>query len=121
MKTKIQKNGDQVTIQLSGCLNFETALPFKENLDSLLLGSDETQVIFDFSNLSFVGSCGITGFVQTLRDFNGRAQRKPLYRNVQSEFKRIISAFDASNSFEFGENPLTASSAPPSLKKLLDN
>ncbi len=119
MKTKIQKNGDQVTIQLFGCLNFETAIPFKENLDSLLTGGDEMQVIFDFSGLSFVGSCGITGFVQTLREFNGRASRKPLYRNVQNEFKRIISAFDASNSFEFGDNALNT--APPSLKSLLDN
>ena len=89
-------------IQLSGCLDFETAQPFRDDLATILRSSKNTQVVFDFSELSFVGSCGITAFVQALREFNNRAPTRPRYINVQSEFRRIISAFDANQSFDFG-------------------
>ncbi len=102
MKTRIEKNGESVTVALSGCLDFEAAAPFKENLEKLLTSNAEVK--FDLTNLSFVGSCGITAFVQTLRDFNTRSQTPPVYMNVKSEFRRIITAFDLEQSFQFTDS-----------------
>lgn len=61
------------------------------------------KIIFNLEKLEFVGSSGITSFVQTLKDFNSVAPSKPVYTNVKSEFKRVIKAFDETNQFEFIE------------------
>ena len=58
-------------------------------------------MIFDLGQLQFVGSSGISAFIQALRDFNGRAPIRPRYTNVRNEFKKIIVAFDDSGTFEF--------------------
>ena len=53
--------------------------------------------------LEFVGSSGISSFVQTLKEFTAVAQTKPRYCNVKSEFRRIIKAFDEEDLFQFYE------------------
>lgn len=101
MKTSIRKDGESVIVMLEGQLDFETNDEFRESLMRLESQTADNQVIFDLSQLQFVGSSGISAFVQTLREFNVRATHKPRYANVKSEFKRIIVAFDDNGSFEF--------------------
>lgn len=103
MKTNIRKDGQAVVVTLEGHLDFETADTFRESLIKLESQSQGNMIIFDMAELQFVGSSGISAFVQALREFNGRSQVKPRYANVKSEFKKIISAFDENNSFEFWE------------------
>jgi anti-anti-sigma factor len=105
MKTRIQKDSGMVIVSLSGCLDFESAQPFRESLDQL--AQSKVPVLFDMGDLSFVGSCGITTFVQTLKEFNMRAKQPPVYTNVKSEFKRIIAAFDLDQSFRYSDTPGT--------------
>ncbi len=106
MKTSIRRDdaGGVVIVTLEGHLDFETTDTFRESLMRLETQSAKSRVIFDLGNLQFVGSSGISAFVQTLRDFNSRASTKPRYTNVKSEFKKIISAFDDNGSFEFWDN-----------------
>ena len=101
MKTSIRKSGNSVIISLGGILNYETTDSLKDNLAKLSSEHTNSQVIFDLGELQFVGSSGISSFVQTLRDFNLRLNSKPVYTNVKSEFMRIMSAFDETGSFEF--------------------
>lgn len=103
MKTNIRKDGDAVIVSLEGHLDFETTDTFRESLNRLERQTANNRVIFDLSQLQFVGSSGISAFVQALREFNVRAAQKPRYANVKSEFKKIIVAFDENNSFEFWE------------------
>lgn len=101
MKTSVRKDGNAVIVSLEGHLDFETTDGFRENLARIEKQAGNNQVVFDLANLQFVGSSGISAFVQALREFNSRVAARPRYLNVRSEFKKVISAFDENNSFDF--------------------
>lgn len=108
MKTKIRKvSEDMLIVDIEGRLSFEESEPLRGKLTSLIRKNqtDETpkKVIFNLEKLEFVGSSGISSFVQTLKDFNTTASEKPRYCHVKSEFKKIIRAFDDGEAFEFFE------------------
>ncbi|MBU6374504.1 MAG: STAS domain-containing protein [Bdellovibrionales bacterium] len=105
MKTQIKKSDGAIVVEVNGKLDFETQQPFKEDLRKIIQQSKTdsvpTQVIFNLKKLEFVGSSGISNFVQTLKDFNQRAGVKPRYCHVGSEFQKIIRAFDEQDEFDF--------------------
>jgi anti-anti-sigma factor len=109
MKTQIRKVGDTMIVTMDGKLDFEAQEPLRKDLVRLSDSTKESpsstrKIIFNFENLEFVGSSGISSFVQTLKDFNARATVKPRYCNVKSEFRRVMKAFDEADLFEFYEN-----------------
>ena len=108
MKTQIKKNGDTVIVSMDGRLDFETNGLLRDELSRLIkpIKTDSTpkKIIFNLENLEFVGSSGISSFVQTMKEFNANSPNKPRYCNVRSEFKRVIQAFDEEQGFEFHEN-----------------
>lgn len=108
MKTQIKKNGDTMVISMGGKLDFDVNEPLRADLGKIIQQANTDtvpkKIIFNLENLEFVGSCGISSFVQTLRDFTHRAPLKPRYCNVRSEFKKIMQAFDEESGFEFYEN-----------------
>src|SRR3954468_13970893 len=108
MKTEIKKVGDTVIVSIGGRLDFETAGPLRESLGRLITqtrtDSAPRKIIVNCENLEFVGSSGISSFVQTLKDFNAMAPIRPRYCNVKSEFKRVIKAFDEQDIFDFHDN-----------------
>ena len=93
---------------MDGNLDYEMQDPLRENLEEVLADSQKDSVpkkiIFDMKGLEFVGSSGITNFIQTLKDINDKAIVKPTYTNVKSEFKRMIRAFDDSQGFQIDES-----------------
>jgi len=105
MKTQIKKNGDTIVVTVLGKLDYESQQPFKEDLRKIIRESKTdtvpSKVIFNLEKLEFVGSSGISNFVQTLKEFNDRSQSKPRYCHVRSEFQKIIRAFDESDAFDF--------------------
>jgi anti-anti-sigma regulatory factor len=50
------------------------------------------KVVFNMRELSFVGSSGITTFVETLRSFAQSNKNKPKFCGLGSEFKRVFAA-----------------------------
>ena len=56
VQAKIRKDGDITVVELKGRLDFETAEPFRETCSDVLTNS---KVVFNLSELSFVGSSGI--------------------------------------------------------------
>jgi anti-anti-sigma factor len=107
MRTRITKEGDTTIVSMEGHLDFETAEPLRKDLNRLVrtnrTDSVPKKIIFDLENLEFVGSSGISSFVQTLKEFSVRTETKPRYCNVKSEFRRVMKAFDESEIFEFYE------------------
>lgn len=107
MKTKITRKGNTTTVSMDGRVDFETQEPLRKDLRKLLQPSTAktdavaTKIIFNFENLEFVGSSGISAFVQTLREFNARSPSRPQYVGVKSEFKKVIQAFDPDQLFQF--------------------
>lgn len=105
MKTNIRKVGDTIIVSMDGRLDFESAEPLRDNLCNLATKSNTDSVpkkiIFNLEKLDFVGSSGISSFVQTLKEFNHSAPTRPRYCHVKNEFKRIIKAFDEEAQFEF--------------------
>lgn len=104
IKTSVRKDGDAVIVSVTGFLDFETSDTFRNSLLKIQNQAADSQVIFDLGQLQFVGSSGISAFIQALREFNGRSTTRPRYANVKSEFKRIITAFDETGTFEFCES-----------------
>jgi anti-anti-sigma factor len=99
MKTQIKKNGNTIIVSVDGRIDYET----QENLRSIIKKTDRIphKIIFNFENLEFVGSSGISNFVQTLKDFSSHAPVKPRFCSVGSEFQCVIKAFDEEEVFEF--------------------
>lgn len=95
MQAKIRKDGDVTVVELQGRLDFETAEPFRETCQDILSNS---KVIFNLSQLSFVGSSGIGAFVNTLREFSKNSPVPPKFCSVKSEFKKV---FGASEEMQF--------------------
>jgi anti-anti-sigma factor len=107
MKTRMKKDGDTVIVSMDGKLDFETQVPLREDLQKLIRQSQDSvplKIIFNLERLDFVGSSGISAFVQTLREFNQSAPVTPRYCNVKSEFQRVIRAFGEEDLFEFYDN-----------------
>ncbi len=108
MKTLIKKNGDTIIVTMDGRLDFETHAPLREDLtrliDQTLTDSTPKKIIFNLEKLEFVGSSGISSFVQMLKEFNSHSPTKPRYCNVKSEFRRVIKAFDEADLFDFYDN-----------------
>lgn len=112
MKTSIRKAGDAILVSVSGKLDFESAVPLKDHLDRILdldrskKDPDATtpRFIFNFKDLEFVGSSGISSFITALKEFNTKAPRRPRYCNVGIEFRKMIMALDDDILFDFYES-----------------
>lgn len=108
MKTEFKRMGDTIVVQMDGTLDFETHEPLREDLSKLMneLSTEMTpkKVIFNLENLEFVGSSGISSFIQILKEFNANVPTKPRYCHVRSEFRRIIKIFDEDQLFDFYDN-----------------
>jgi anti-anti-sigma factor len=119
MKAQIKKIGDTIFVAVDGKLDYETQEPFKENLKKIATAtntdSTPTKVIFDMENLEFVGSSGITQFIQTLKEFGTNTDQKARILKASSEFKKVMRAYDDEHTFEFSD----VENAPP-VKPLLE-
>jgi anti-anti-sigma factor len=120
MKAEIKKIGDTIVVSVGGKLDYETQEPFKENLKKVAAAaartdSTPTKIIFDMEGLEFVGSSGITQFIQTLREFGATTDHKAHILKASNEFKKVMKAYDEDHTFEFND----LESAPPA-KPLLE-
>ena len=108
MKTQIKKLGDTTVIAVDGKIDYEVQEPFKKNLlqfaQETAKDSTAKKIVFDLEGLEFVGSSGISNFIQTLKDFSTKLPERPRYCNVRSEFKKVMKALDEGQQFEFYDN-----------------
>jgi anti-anti-sigma factor len=88
MDLNVKKEGDVFVVDLFGYLDFESTPPFEENCLSHLLSH---KVVFNLGELSFVGSCGITSFVDALVRFHRQCLEETKFCGLSSEFRKIFS------------------------------
>ena len=104
MQARVDVENDISIVRLSGYLDFETVIPFKRDcLDTI----STSKVIFDFETLNFVGSCGLTSFLQSLQTFGEGLERRPRFVGAGVEFRRLMQMIDFIDS-DFFENALLA-------------
>lgn len=90
LKTNISHEGDITILEFQGKLNFEDTVQLHEDISALL--QLNRQVVIDFNELDFVGSSGIVGFLQTIREVGLKHGRMPRFCNVGREFRQILEA-----------------------------
>jgi len=105
MKAKITKNEEQIILSLEGKIDYESQDEACAVINKTIERnkSDETpkKILVSMKDLQFVGSAGITQFVEQLKKIHDSTDVTPKYIGVKSEFQKIIKAFDEENEFEF--------------------
>ncbi len=105
MKAKLSSRNDSIVISIDGKVDYETQDAVCDFINSTIKRNNRDQaakqVIVNFTDLEFVGSSGITQFVQSLKQIHNETDFTPKYCGVRSEFQKIIKAFDEENAFDF--------------------
>jgi anti-anti-sigma factor len=99
MKVKMSSHDNVTVVELSGYLDFGSARPIAEHLESIYLLNQNAKIVIDMSDLEFVGSSGISNFVKGLRGFN-KLHMRPSYCGVKVEFQKLFKIFEEKNCFE---------------------
>lgn len=87
MTARLESTGEVTIVYLSGFLDYESSSAFRRLCLEKLLSS---RVVFDLRELSFVGSSGISTFLETFKDFREGAAFLPRFSNVGTEFRRLF-------------------------------
>jgi len=105
MKAKVSHHSTSIVISIDGKVDYETQDGVCNFINTTIERNkrDQTakQIIVNLQNLEFVGSSGITQFVQSLKNIHNETHFTPKYCGVRSEFQKIIKAFDDENEFDF--------------------
>ncbi len=105
MKAKIRQNEDQIILSLEGKIDYETqddaCAVINKTIEKNKTDETPKKIIVSMKELQFVGSAGITQFVEQLKKIHDQTDVTPKYVAVKSEFQKIIKAFDEENEFEF--------------------
>jgi len=105
MKARINTNAESIIISLDGKVDYETQDEVCEIINTAIERNKKDQaaknIVLNLKNLEFVGSSGITQFVQSLKAIHHDTDITPKYCGVRSEFQKIIKAFDEENQFDF--------------------
>ena len=89
MQARMIQERNVVIVHLSGRVDVETAVPFRDACLNRLSGQ---RVVFDFQSLSFVGSCGILPFLETMQAFHVSNPGGVKFSGVGTEFKKVFAA-----------------------------
>ena len=100
MQAKVIKEGEILVIHLAGYLDYETVVPFQQTCKQHL---PSQRVIFNLSQLNFVGSNGITDFVDSLVDLAQKSQLGVRFCRVSSEFRRVLESGGIQQSHFFAD------------------
>lgn len=101
MQAKIRVKKEVTVLELEGHIDFETARPFRDQCIEIISQAKESkpQIIFNMKSVKFVGSSGLSSFIQTLKEFN-KLGTKPRFCGVSSEFKKMFKIYSPEESFE---------------------
>jgi anti-sigma B factor antagonist len=103
MKVCIREEGNKVTVEVDGFLNFESPKPFAAALVEIYTKNPKARVFINLGTLSFVGSSGISNFVKAVRDFNAHVPQ-PIYSGLRPEFIKMFRLFEGPRPFLFNED-----------------
>lgn len=89
MQARHELVGDVDIVYLSGRLNLDACETFKEVCLTQFTGK---KIVICMEGLSFVGSTGITIFLDTMKELRTKIEQPVKFCNVSSEYSKIFSA-----------------------------
>jgi anti-anti-sigma factor len=104
MEAKVERTGGVYVVHLSGFVDFESAEKFRRVCQGPFVGRN---VLFNLSGLHFVGSQGLTPFVETVVDLGRGAIGRVKVCGMGAEFKRVFEA-NATGAIELFDDPQRA-------------
>jgi len=124
MKARIKNTHESIIISLDGKVDYETQDEVC-NLINRTVSQNQNRtdqsakkIVLNQKELEFVGSSGITQFVQSLKAIHQQSDIVPKYCGVRSEFKKIMKAFDETNEFDFyDDEALSRKNGKPILEQ----
>ena len=87
MQAKLELKEDITIVHLSGRIDYEAADKFRETCLKVLV---DKKLVFDLASLSFVGSSGITPFLETMQDLYYKNRGYLKLSRVGVEFRKIF-------------------------------
>ena len=89
MQAQVKMQNDIFVVSLKGRIDVETAEPFRAACLRELRGK---RIVFDFSELLFVGSQGVLPFLETLQSFHDSAPGCFKISGVGPDFRKLLAA-----------------------------
>lgn len=86
MSIRMNKNKNELTIEIDGSLDTFTAPELENRLDTVLEGIDK--LIFEFSQLEYISSAGLRALISAVKIMSGRGEL--VVRNVGPEVMDIL-------------------------------
>ena len=96
MKANILRDAmGNITIQMSGDLDYENSMPFRRELQDLSVENPHSKITVDLGGVDFVGSSGICHFVETIQTLNKKKENstKISLSNVSGDFKKVFKLY----------------------------
>jgi len=116
MIIRAKQEGNTVVLHLEGHLDFETIIQFEKTCQQVKPHGEATRLIVNMEALRFVGSSGISQFVNVLKSINHK-ECKPKLVQVSSDFEKILRALQNSRNpfdiFETEAQGISAFDMPP--------
>lgn len=82
-----------ITVHMEGGMDFENIVPLKAELANLTVAHPTSTITIDMTALDFVGSSGISIFVDTVKLLNKKKNQVKL-SNVSSEFLKVFKLYN---------------------------
>jgi len=94
MKARVRTDSQgNITVHMEGGLDYENNSPLRLELESLAEENPASQITIDINRLDFVGSSGISLFVDTIKTLNAKKDQIRI-TNATSEFVKIFQLYN---------------------------
>ena len=91
-RVRTDANGD-IVVHMEGGLDFENTIPFKKELEDIVGNNPASTITIDMNSLDFVGSSGISYFVNAIQRINEKKDQIRL-TNVKNEFIKVFKLYE---------------------------
>jgi anti-anti-sigma factor len=90
MQARVKQEGDVTVIALSGRVDMDSSEAFRK---ICIEQFSRKKVVFDLGELGFVGSTGVTTFLETMRDLHHSSSYGVRLVGPKAEFRRLLSSY----------------------------
>lgn len=94
MKAQIMRDSTgNIVVQMQGDLTFDNSIPLREELYSIASRHPESEIHINMSGLDFVGSSGISHFVETIKILKTNCRQEIVLSNINPDFVRVFNLY----------------------------